>query len=296
MSATNVGAKIVSWAAAEPSVQTLILIGSQVHAAAKNARAADEHSDWDFQVVTSRPELFSDRAWVRSAGLDAPLAYAVRGGRLGSAVKVSAILPQGEFDLVIIPAAKLRFARALVGLGLAAKLPALRRGLGDLAVVLRAGFKIEKGEAVWGAFLRRVATEIPPPRLDDDEVRALAEGFVCDYLSTCHKLARGEWLAAQRWLHHQLAETNFRLLHELRQRRGEPSLPDARRLEMLGGDWQPVAVGALPASESLRQATEKAAATFRALMEQLVGATWRWPALESVGGRGPFREGREISK
>jgi hypothetical protein len=75
----------------------------------------------------------------------------------------------------------------------------------------------------------------------------------------------------------QLAETNFRLAHELRQRRGEPSLPDARRIETLGGKNDVLTVSAAPTAESLTAAVEKTAATLRDMMRELVGATWRWP-------------------
>jgi hypothetical protein len=67
------------------------------------------------------------------------------------------------------------------------------------------------------------------------------------------------------------------LLHELRQRRGEPSLPDARRLERLGVDLQNVAVSAQPTAESLSAAVDSSAAGFRRLISALLGEAWRWP-------------------
>jgi hypothetical protein len=134
-----------------------------------------------------------------------------------------------------------------------------------------------KGEQSWGHFLEKLVADFPAPRLSNGEVCAEAEGYVCDWLSTRHKIERGEFLAAQRWLHHQLAETNFRLLHELRQRRGQLTLPDARRLENLVESPALVAVTAIPTRESLIGATDKSAATFRELMQSLVGDAWRWP-------------------
>ena len=272
----KIGPAVMRWAEREAAVRALVLIGSRTHAAEASALAADQFSDWDFQIVTSRPELFLTRAWMSDLGLGEPLAYVARIGRLGTATKISAVLREGELDLVVIPAGRLRQAKMLLNLGLVTRLAALRHALGGLAIVLRGGHRVVKGEREWGAFFRRVAAEIPVPRLSDDEARALAEGFVCDYISTRHKVARGEFLAAQRWLHHQLAEVNFQLLHELRQRRGEPSLPDARRIERLTGDGRGVEVSALPTGDSLRTATDKAAATLRELIAALVPG-WRWP-------------------
>jgi len=272
----SIGPAVMRWAERDSSVRALVLIGSRVHAGAGSVTAADEFSDWDFQVVTSRPELFATRAWTSGLGLGEPLAYVSRLGRLGAATKVSAVLRDGELDLVVIPSGGLRRAKWLLNLGLATRLPPLRQALGGMATVLRDGHRIVKGEREWGAFFRRVAAEFPAPRLGDAEVRALAEGFVCDYVSTGHKIERGELLAAQRWLHLQLAEVNFQLLHELRLRRGEPTLPDVRRIERLPHDSRGIVVSAMPSAEGLRAALEKSAAALRELVAALV-PEWRWP-------------------
>ena len=121
-----IGPAVSRWAEREPSVRALVLIGSRVHAMESSAVAADEFSDWDFQVVTSRPGLFATRAWVGALGLGEPLAYVTRLGRLGAATKISAVLPAGEIDLIVIPAGRLRWVRLLVQAGLAARLPRLR--------------------------------------------------------------------------------------------------------------------------------------------------------------------------
>ncbi len=271
-----IGAVIQRWAAQEPSVRALVQIGSRVRAQTDTMLACDDFSDWDFQVVTSRPEMFADREWLRALDLGAPIAYVARLGRLGTATKVAIALRGGEIDLVILPAARLRQAKWLVRLGLATRLPAVRHALGGMAIVLRGGHVVRHGGAEWGGFFRRVATEFPVPRLSDADAQGLAEGFVCDFISTRHKIDRGEFLAAQRWLHHQLAEVNFQLLHELRQRKNELSFPDARRIERVFPDWRLVQVDAAPQAESLREATDKAAATLSALMKELV-PEWRWP-------------------
>lgn len=75
-----------------------------------------------------------------------------------------------------------------------------------------------------------------------------------------------------------MAEVNFQLLHELRQRRGEPSLPDGRRVERLSIDSRGIAVNAVLSTDGLLAAIEKSAATLRELMAELV-PDWRWPSL-----------------
>ena len=277
------GAKLsggfVEWAQREPSISALVLIGSQSREAS-DAAPADRFSDWDFQVVTSRPELFENRAWIRAAGLPEPLAYAVRLGRLGRVGKVTAIFPEGDLDLVLLPAGSLRAAKWGFRLGLGTRLARTQPALRDLALVLSFGLRVVKGGAGWEKLFQRVVTEVPHTRLDDQGVAGLAEGFVADYLSTRQKINRGELIAAQRWLHVQLAETNFRLMHELRRRRGETSYPDARRIESLhdAASHAMLAVRAVPERESLERAVEHSAQACREIVAALIGSSWRWPA------------------
>ena len=271
----TLGAAIMRWAAAEPRIDALVLIGSQVRAEQGAAFAADRFSDWDFQVITPDPTLFRTKQWLEEAGVPAPLAYVARMGRLGSAAKVSAVFASGGLDLVIIPTAQLQELRARFAGGQGPVDGPVR----DLAAVLVGGHRFVKGAAGWGDFYAAVATGVPPPRLDDVAVCDLADGFVCDYVSTRQKIARGEKAAAQRWLHHSLAETNFRLLHELRLRQGRPSLPDARRLEQVADQETvtSVQIACGPTTESLRAATDASAETLRGLMQKLVGDRWQWP-------------------
>jgi len=278
VSEQNLSERFIGWAQREPSIRALTLIGSRARPS-DAPDAGDEHSDWDFQVVSSEPRQFETRDWIDRAGLGPVLAFVWRGGRLGSARKATALFADGELDVIVISSRQLALVRWLLRLGLARRIGAVDRAMTDLATVLRGGYGMLKGEREWGGFFSRVASSGRVARLSDDDVRNLADGFVCDYQSTRKKIDRGELLAAQRWLHHQLAEANFALLHELRQRRGTPSYPDARRLETsvdkreLGA----VRVAALPTAESLRAAIAASAQTCRELAHELVGSTWQWP-------------------
>jgi hypothetical protein len=279
----SLGDKFAEWARDEAAISGLVMIGSQVREAAA-AGAADAHSDFDFQVITTRPGAFEDVDWWRQTGLGRPIAQVIRGGRLGSARKATVLFPEGEIDLVVLPATRMRRLGWLARLRLLRFFPAASQGLVDLATVLRGGYRVIKGEATWGALYRRAAQEVPPIRLSDEQVRTLADGFVCDYVSTRRKIERGELIAAQRWLHLQLVETNFKLLHELRQRAGQPSFPDARRIEFLLEDGLRDAVSVEVGLEqaSLSRALEKSAGTCRLLVRELLGPAWQWPDLTAL--------------
>jgi hypothetical protein len=281
VTATNLGGKLIEWAMQEHTVHLLVLIGSRSRPPDDPTRA-DANSDWDFQLATSDTEMFGNGRWLERIGLR-PIAYVARQGRLGSVLKVTTILAEGELDLVIIPVAQLAGIARQVRTGEHTVLPATMRALGDVAAVIAGGHQLLKGAEQFLDLYRFIAREVPPPSLVDEEVRRLAEGFVCDYVSTLRKVERGELLAAQRWLHHSLIETNFRLLHEARQRQGKVTFPDARRLESLAPESsQLVKASAVPTAESLRSTAEAAAATFRDLVRQLLGDRWQWPDLSHL--------------
>jgi hypothetical protein len=116
-------------------------------------------------------------------------------------------------------------------------------------------------------------------RLSNDEARQLADGFACDYVSILRKIDRGELRAAQRLIHRDLAEVNFRLLHEVRLRQGGRTFPEARRIERVAEPTEltAVAIDAGLEASALRTAANKSAIACRQLMDRLVGAAWQWP-------------------
>ena len=265
-----------AWAAGQPAIKAAVLIGSHIRPAGA-PNAADPASDWDFQVVTSRPRQFASADWTRALPGCTLRVYSVR-PTFGGVQKVTALFAEAETDFVVIPALQLRLARLAYALGLHRRPGPARRGLADLAIVIRPGHRFLKGEPQWGKFYARVIRDVADPRLDDAEAVRLADGFVCDVVWTERKLARGELLASQRMIFQSLAETNFRLLHEVRLRRGEPSYPEARRLERVATAEERDAVSLAPALDvaSLTDALGKARATLVRLMAQLVPG-WRWP-------------------
>lgn len=280
----SLGERIMAWGAGDPAIQLLVLIGSRTREG-ETLASADAHSDWDFQVATSDPGRFAQGAWLAAIGLN-PLAYVLRTGRLGSALKASAVTEMGELDLVVIPVEPLRgLVRLVQSRQQAGNGPAMQ-ALTDLSAVVAGGYRLLKGGEEFSAFYEYVGREIPPARLDDAAVSQAAEAFVCDYVFTCRKIARGELIAAQRWLHQQLVEANFRLRHELRLRQGHPSFPDARRIERLDpAGARALAIPGGAGASDLRGATEQAAENHRRLVAALIGTAWQWPDLSRLGLR-----------
>ncbi len=280
----NPGQRFIEWAQRADTIKVLVQIGSRVREAGK-AGGADASSDWDFQIVTTDSKPFESRAAFAALGLGELRAFVSRVGRLGSSRKVTALFDDGELDLVVIPFEQMAGVATQVAVPGGAENPLVRRALADLALVLVGGYKILKDQVNAARLAQFVTTAVPLPRIANAEVVEIAEGFVCDYVATKRLLRRGERVAAQRWLHHQLIEANLRLLHELRQRQGRPTYPDARRLEQLDDDaWAPeVSAGAIHDDTTLAAAIEKAAATCRRLVQALVGPAWSWPVLRDAG-------------
>ncbi len=266
----------MAWSSGESAIVAVVLFGSRVRA---TFGGADAWSDVDLQVVTTCPEVFATDRWTRSLTHRRLWAYAVRPAS-GGVTKVTAVFQPGhEIDVVVVPAGKMRAVRVAVALGLHRKLPVLAQGLNELATIMRGGHRVLKGGVGWEDFYARVVAEVRGTRLSDVEVLALAEEFFCDWHWIRKKIGRGEFVAAQRVLHRSLAETNFRLLHELRLRAGEKSFREARRVEQILSQEQlaGISVEARLESASLHAAADMCAASFRKLFHALVGDAWCWP-------------------
>jgi hypothetical protein len=277
--AMDFGSRMTAWAEGEPAVSGLVLIGSRERAPTDLLGQPDAQSDWDFHVISSRPEMFTRPDWTRRVAGTELLAYAARTAVIGGVPKVSAVFAETEADLVVIPERIFRCLKLRAALGLHHRAGPTRRRMQDIAEVIRPGWRFLKGEARWGSLYRKAVAEVADPHLDDAAVLVLAEGFVCDYVWTRRKLARGELRAALRMIQQELAEVNFRLLHELKGRRGERTFTKARRIERLATatELESVTVEARIEAAALAAALEKCAATSRELMHALVGDAWRWP-------------------
>ena len=273
------------------SVKALLLIGSRARTGV-SIGGSDIGSDWDFQVVSDDVGAFMDSGWLMREDIGEPLAYIARMARLGSVHKVSAVFEDGELDLVIIPAIWLHVSSALFRLNVVDYFPTASVALRNLGAVWKGGVNVIKGGASVRFLIASVESLANAGRLDDRQVCDLANGFVCDYVSAKRKLQRGEMVAVQRWLHVYLAEVNFKLLHEWRQRVGVDSFPDARRVEIVLDleEMDAIRIVAAPSEASLSSALDKCADTCVDLVRRLVGTKWSWPELPSALSRKQFRD------
>jgi hypothetical protein len=278
-SPVDFGEMMTAWAAKTPSVGGLVLIGSRERSATNTLEYADAYSDWDFQIITSNPRMFLDRAWMSDLPGIELIAYAARTARIGGVPKVNVVLKGAESDMVIIPAAVARLMRLAVAFGLHRRNGRLRRRAQDLAEVIRPGWRFLKGGETWDPLFRRITADVSDPRLGDEEARQLAEGFVCDYVWCLRKILRGEFRTTQRMLFQEMAEVNLQLMHELKRRRGERTFTKARRIERTANSAELESITLIAPLDvsALHDALEKSAATCRQLMQALVGESWRWP-------------------
>ncbi len=269
------------WMKDQADVRVAAVFGSHARSLSGEGQPADPWSDVDLQIVTTRPGRYRDRAWTAQLPGQELHAYAVR-PVFGGVQKVTALFSGGEADFVIIPYRRLWLGRLAFNLGLHKRVPSIRRGLGEFALVMSFGQKVLKGGPGWQRFYTRAVKEVPLAHLTDEEAVALGEGAYVDATSILGKLARGEYVAVQRWLHRSLIETNFRIMHELRVRQGLVSYPDGRRVEQLlsAAELATVRFEVGLDEPSLRAAIFASLAGTRSLLTELTGKAPTWPELK----------------
>ncbi|MDB6093887.1 MAG: hypothetical protein JWM32_1449 [Verrucomicrobia bacterium] len=274
-STTSLLPALAAWFESEAAVTAAVLYGSS--ARTEGMASADRWSDLDLHVITTDSARIEGVDWARALP-GRGFCHRAERAAAGGVPKVRLLFADGEVEMVLMPAARLRVARVALSLGLHRRVGPLRDGLNVLATGVSSGYRFLKGEKAWGGFYRRVASEMAGIRMTDAELRGAADLFVCDLLSSLQRIERGELAAAQRALHRVLAETNFVLVRELRLRRKlpVPSFEPARRVESLLSpeelEW--VRISARLDRDELRRAAWHAFAGMQMLMSQLVPA-WR---------------------
>lgn len=271
-------AALTAWSQAERAVQAAVLFGSRARAPGAPT-SADGWSDVDLQILTDRPEAILRTDWARIFPAGTFCLQVLRPAT-GGVRKLTVLFSEGEADLVLVPTGRMRLARLALRWGWYRHIRAIQVGLDETATCLWSGYRLLKGEAEWGGFYARVARQMAGVRLTDDAIATLANVFLCDLSWVLQKLERGELAAAQYLLHRQLAETNFRLMRELRLRRGQPlpSFGIARRVETLlsAAELRWVTVDARLERDDLRRGASAAYAGLQGLMHELL-PRWHVP-------------------
>ena len=267
---------VAAWLETERAVQSAVLFGSAARRGRELA-AADGWSDLDLHIVTTDVTRLEQVDWARALPAQTFCLQVVRPAT-GGVHKVTVLFTAGQLDLVLVPATRMRAVQRAMDNGRHKGPDRYTGALNEMATCLATGYRFLKGEAKWGEFYRRVAAEMQGVRLGDDHARNLADIFLCELVWVLQKIERGELAAAQHALHRSLAETNFRLLRELRLRLRLP-LPSfglARRVEsMLSPNklsW--VKVDARHNPVELRRAASATLVGLIALMRELV-PTWQ---------------------
>lgn len=224
---------VTSWLESNAAVKFAVLFGSSARNF-EESTAADRWSDLDLHIVTSDAAGLEKLDW---ASVFPGLTFCLQVARpaTGGVRKLTILFTSGQLDLVLIPVSQLHVARLAMWLGLHKRKGRLKAALDEIHTSIYLGYRSLKNDKKWALFYSRIMAEMAGVRLTNSEARGLADVFLCEMLWVLQKIERGELAAAQRALHRTLAETNFRLLRELRLRRGDslPSFGLARRVESL---------------------------------------------------------------
>lgn len=265
--------RLAAWAAAEPGLEALVQIGSRVQPGA----TVDAWSDYDYQLVTRRPGRYRDGAFAREI---APCWACGAHVAFGNAVKVTAVYEGAlEADFVILGALDLKVAFAAMRWPAAA--PAwprvLERGIRELRIVAGRGWRVIHGGGAWERRYARIEPlEIV---LDLEAFTELSHNFWAQAVWASKKLARGEYLAAQRGFHEHLQEAVLRVLQEQARIEGRRSYPLGRRAETwLGaGTLAALGGGTRPEAPELAAAILQAAGVFESSAAAVAAARgWPW--------------------
>jgi len=251
-------ATLSGWAHSRGDISALVQIGSRVQTGA----ATDAWSDYDYQLITTRPAGYIDGSFCRALG---PCWAVGRQLAFGNSVKVTAIYDGAlEADFVV-----LRHLEVVIAT-LAMRWPgtqrwwprALRRGVEDLRIVAAPGWSIIKGGAVW----ERRFSRITPFRasLSAAEFDRLCGEFWTQLVWAAKKAARGEFRASQRGIHAHLVESSLRVLQEEALLAGRRAYPLGRRAELwlTGEELAATAFGTRPERAALMSAIEQVAGVF----------------------------------
>jgi len=228
MTAPEFEACLAAWARRQPDLEALVLGGSR----ALRPAGVDRWSDWDFQLITARPERYRNTAWL---GEIAPCwcAHAERTPR--GVVKVSAVFANGlEADFVPLAAWQMR----LVYLAMrrphwAAWMPGrLRRGIQETrGFLLGSGYRLVAGGAEWEKRMTALTVDWPEPVMTADEFARHTAAFWPKAVWVFKKIARPEPRSAMHWLHLLAVHHVYAILQEEARLAGRPARAEARKAE-----------------------------------------------------------------
>lgn len=228
MTAAEFEARIVEWARRQSGLEALVLGGSR----AEHGGKADHWSDWDFHLITSRPQDYQGTGWLEQI---APCwcAHAERTPR--GVVKVSAVFADG-FETDFVPLAAWQMKLVYAGMrypGWASWMPArLRRGIQETrGFMLGSGYRLLAGDPAWTRRFTALQKSWPQPELSAQEFARHTAAFWPKAVWICKKIARPEPRSAMHWLHLLAVQHVYVLLAEEARLEGRTPRPEARKAE-----------------------------------------------------------------
>lgn len=219
--------RIKEWADQRPDIVALVQIGSRVQSGAQ----PDAWSDYDFQLITRRPQDYRDTSSLSGLG---PLWVASAQAAFGGVTKATMILSgAAEVDFAVIPHLDVRVAFAALRWPSLERFwpPPLRAGVRDLRIIACPGWRIVKGGPEWERRYSRLGSVVPWPEFDEQRFHAICAAYWTSLVWVTKKTIRGELRTAQREFHRQLAEQVWLLLEQEARHQQGFARPEARHAE-----------------------------------------------------------------
>ena len=221
-------ARIVDWARRQPDIKALVQIGSRAQA----GEIADALSDWDFHLISTRPQKYYHTEWLAEI---APSWCAHAERTLRGVIKVSAVF-EGGMEADFIPLAAWQMKLVYWGMrhpGWVNCMPArLHRGILETRVILLgSGHRVLIGGKEWEQ--RLTALEVPwaTRRMSAEEFSDHTAAFWQKAVWVAKKIARPEPRSAMHWLHKLVLEHVYAVLEEEAWLAGRVARPLALKAE-----------------------------------------------------------------
>ncbi len=227
MTAQEFENRIIAWAKQRPDIKALVLGGSRAGTA-----GVDELSDWDFQLITTRPDDYRNTRWLTEI---APCWCAHAESTPRGVIKVSAVFANGiEADFV--PLANWQMRVVFWGMRhprLAERMPRrLLHGIRETrGFLLGSGFRLLVDGGGWGHRLTALQTSWPEENIPHSVYIRHVSAFWQKATWVCKKVARPEPRSAVLWMHAMLRDHLYALLAEEARLAGRPARAEARKAE-----------------------------------------------------------------
>lgn len=220
-------ARIVDWARQQPDLEALILAGSRAQ-----GDGVDEWSDWDFHLISARPQLYYRTEWLARI---APLWCANAELTPRGVIKVSAVFEGGlEADFVPLATWQMKLVYWSMrhpdwGNWMPAR---LHRGILETrAFLLGSGYRVLVGGKAWEQRLTALDAKWAGLSMGAEEFSRHIAAFWQKSVWVTKKIARPEPRSAMHWMHKLITDHVYALLAEEARLAGRPARPEARKAE-----------------------------------------------------------------